>query len=136
MFDQTSQKQKFSQSELIPAESLQINIAFPVFSYDPKKPDSQSIIQPSTMFSMQNHSTSKYKPLSIKYSQVMTPQTSISLKPKLGFGHKKKSSEVASSTGDLRKFKFSIQASTPTLLKGAHINKANSEKKMHAKPAF
>ena len=60
------------------------------------------------MFSMQNHSTSKYKPLSIKYSQVMTPQTSISLKPKLGFGHKKKSSEVASSTGDLRKFKFSI----------------------------
>jgi len=30
-------KQKFSQSELIPAESLQINIAFPVFRYEPKK---------------------------------------------------------------------------------------------------
>jgi hypothetical protein len=58
------------------------------------------------------------------------------LKPKLGFGHKKKSSEVASSTGDLRKFKFSIQSSTPTLLKGAQINKANSEKKISVKPTF
>jgi hypothetical protein len=108
VFEQTSHKQKFSQSELIPAESLQINIAFPVFRYDPKKPDSQSIIQPSAMFSMQNNSISKFKPLNIKYSQLTTPQASISLKPKLGFGHKKKSSEVASSTGDLRKFKFSI----------------------------
>lgn len=60
------------------------------------------------MFSMQNHSSTKFKPLNIKYSQLTTPQTSISLRPKLGFGQKKKSSEVASSTGDLRKFKFSI----------------------------